>query len=70
MVPSPPGSATEYINKSLKQRICLSVNVVFVHFVSEYRAYDTEKGIEYHVTGTVATREDIRNFLGYLSFST
>ena len=57
------------INKSLKQRTYLSVNVVFVHFVSEYRAYDTEKGIEYHVTGTVATRQHIRNFLGYLSFS-
>ena len=57
------------INKCLIQRTCLSVNIVFVHFVSEYRAYDTEKEIEYHVTGTVATRQDIRHFLGYLSFS-
>ena len=38
-----------------------------VILISEYRAYDADKGLEYHVTGTVATRQHIRNALGYLS---
>ena len=50
-----------------EQNISLSGNVTSVILISEYRAYDTDRGLEYHVTGTAATRQHIRNFLGYLS---
>ena len=29
-------------------------------FISEYKAYDVERGLEFHLSGTIATRQEIR----------
>ena len=42
----------------------LSGGLLNLLVVSEYKAYDVENGLEFHLDGTVVTREEIREQIG------
>ena len=35
-----------------------------VHLVSEYRGYDVKHGLEFHLTGTMVTRQELEEHTG------